>query len=144
MQTFTRISIILFLFFSANILADTHYAGDKSQAAAVEKAVNYYLEGSLLGDPKVVAKAFHPDAKVQGILKGEHKVFDLKTFLGFFSTDKPGKHSVHIISVDIEESAASVRAEWDMGTWKYVDYLSLLKNKGEWKIVNKIFTVVQK
>jgi hypothetical protein len=32
----------------------------------------------------------------------------------------------------------------DMGTWKYVDYLSLLKNKGEWKIVNKIYTVVQK
>ena len=42
MQILTRISVILFLFFSVNCLANTHYAGDKSQAAIVEKAVNYY------------------------------------------------------------------------------------------------------
>lgn len=138
------LSALLFSLQSFNSIADTHYSGDKTQAAAVEKAVNYYLEGSLLGDPQIIGKAFHPDATVQGIRNGKHDVYDMKTFLGFFSTEKPGKHTTHIISVDIEESAASVRAEWDMGTWKYVDYLSLLKNNGEWKIVTKIFTVVKK
>ncbi|WP_284244428.1 nuclear transport factor 2 family protein [Thalassotalea insulae] len=125
-------------------MAQTQYFGDKSQRAAVEQAVNYYLEGSLLGDPKVIAQAFHPNAKVQGIRDGQHKVYDMKTFLGFFSTDKPRKHTTKIVSVDIENNAASVRAEWDMGSWKYVDYLSLLKQNEQWKIVNKIYTVVQK
>jgi hypothetical protein len=144
MKTLLKFSTLLFIILSFNSVANTQYFGDKSQAAAVEKAVNYYLEGSLLGDPKVIAKAFHKDAKVQGIRKGKHDVYDMKTFLSFFNINKPGKHTTHIISVDIEESAASVRAEWDMGTWKYVDYLSLLKHNGEWKIVNKIFTVVKK
>ncbi|GAA6204914.1 MULTISPECIES: nuclear transport factor 2 family protein [Thalassotalea] len=144
MKTINLALISLCLFLSFSSIAQTQYTGDKAQAAAVEKAVNYYLEGSLLGDPNVVAKAFHPDARVQGIRNGKHAVYDMKTFLGFFSTEKPGTHTTHIISVDIEENAASVRAEWDMGTWKYVDYLSLLKNNGEWKIVNKIYTVVKK
>lgn len=144
MKFITIISALIFTLLSFQSIAETQYTGNKAQAAAVEKAVNYYLEGSLLGDPKVITKAFHPDATVQGIRNGKHVVYDMKTFLGFFSTEKPGKHTTHIISVDIEESAASVRAEWDMGTWKYVDYLSLLKNNGEWKIVNKIFAVVQK
>lgn len=139
-----RILTVLLTLISFSSLADIQYFGDKSQTAAVEKAVNYYLEGSKLGDPKIVAKAFHRDALVQGIRNGKRKVYNMKTFLGFFSTDKPGKHTTQIISVDVEKSAASVRAEWDMGTWKYVDYLSLLKENNEWKIVNKIFTVVKK
>ncbi|MDG1750564.1 MAG: nuclear transport factor 2 family protein [Thalassotalea sp.] len=144
MKIINLISTSLFILLSFSSIAETQYSGDKTQATAVEKAVNYYLEGSLLGDPEIIAKAFHPDAKVQGIRKGKHDVYDMKTFLGFFSTDKPGKHTIHIISVDIEQSDASVRAEWDMGTWKYVDYLSLLKINQEWKIVNKVFAVVQK
>ncbi len=139
-----KLLTIFLAILSFSALAETQYFGDKSQAADVEKAVNYYLDGSLLGDAKVIAKAFHPDAKVQGIRDGEHKVYDMKTFLGFFSTDKPGKHTTKIVSVNIENNAASVRAEWDMGSWKYVDYLSLLKHQDQWQIVNKIYTVVQK
>ncbi|OKY26586.1 MULTISPECIES: nuclear transport factor 2 family protein [Thalassotalea] len=136
--------ILCTLLFSFQAISGTQYHGDTSQKDAVEKAVNYYLEGSKLGDPDIVAKAFHPDAKIQGVTDGKHNVYELQTFLGFFSKDKPGKHTTSIIAMDIENSAASVRAEWDMGSWKYVDYLSLLKHNGEWKIVNKIYTVVKK
>ncbi|WP_286234228.1 nuclear transport factor 2 family protein [Thalassotalea sediminis] len=132
------------IFFTAQVFSQTHYQGDKTQVKAVETTVNYYLEGSIAGDPSMIKKAFHPNAKVQGIKNDQHKVYDMNTFLSFFSKDKPGKHKTSIISVDIENNAASVRAEWDMGTWKYVDYLSLLKQNNEWKIVNKIYTVVQK
>lgn len=139
-----KILSALCLLLSTQCFANTQYYGDTSQSADVEKAVNYYLEGSLIGDPDIVAKAFDENATVQGIHKGKHTTFSMKTFLGFFSKDKPGKHTTKIVSVDIAKTAASVRAEWDMGTWKYVDYLSLLKKNGEWKIVNKIYAVVQK
>lgn len=139
-----KILTLLMIILSFNVLAETSITGDATQVKAVEKAVNYYLEGSKLGDPAVVAKAFHADAKIQGVSKGKHNVYELQKFLSFFDPNKPGKHTTSIVSMDIENSAASVRAEWDMGTWKYVDYLSLLKFGDEWKIVNKIYTVVQK
>jgi len=112
--------------------------------SAVTKAVNYYLKGSVLGDSKMISKAFHSDALVQGNSEGQLQRYDMKTFLGFFSTDKPGKHTTEIISIDIENDAASVKAHWDMDTWMYIDYLTLLKNNGQWKIVNKVYTKIQK
>ncbi|GHE97625.1 nuclear transport factor 2 family protein [Thalassotalea profundi] len=135
---------LLFVCFSFNVFAEKTLSGEISQTQSVEKAVNYYLDGSKLGDPDIVAKAFHETAKIQGVKDGALKTYELEQFLGFFSKDKPGTHITSIIAVDIENTAASVRAEWDMGTWKYVDYLSLLKFGDEWKIVNKIYTVVQK
>ena len=139
-----KILVFLLSVLSFTSLAETTYNGDSNQIAAVEKAVNYYLKGSLLGDPDVIKKAFHPDAKVQGFARGKHSVYDIPTFLGFFSKDKPGKHEINIVSVDIANSAASVRCEWDFGSWKYVDYLSLIKLDNEWKIVSKIYTIVKK
>ncbi|WP_448564756.1 nuclear transport factor 2 family protein [Thalassotalea ganghwensis] len=137
-----------FLLLVLSVLCTSAFANSVSnsdqQLAAVEKAVNYYLEGSILGDPKVIAKAFHPDAIIQGISGGKHRVYQLKEFLGVFTPGKPGTHTTKIISIDIVNNAASVRAEWDMGTWKYIDFLSLLKMGDEWKVVNKIYTSVKK
>ena len=106
---------------------------DETSKSAVSKAVNYYLKGSVLGDSQMISKAFHTDALVQGNSDGQLQRYDMKTFLGFFSTDKPGKHTTKIISIDIENDAALVKAHWDMGTWMYIDYLTLLKNNGNGK-----------
>jgi len=135
---FLLLSIISFNSFSH---VSKHNETSKS---AVTKTVNYYLKGSVLGDSKMISKAFHSDALVQGNSDGQLQRYDMKTFLGFFSTDKPGKHTTKIISIDIENDAASVKAHWDMGTWMYIDYLTLLKNNGQWQIVNKVYTKIQK
>lgn len=60
MKVITFIFTVLFTLLSFQSSADTHCNGDKTH----EKAVNYYLEGSLLGDLQIIAKAFHPDATV--------------------------------------------------------------------------------
>ena len=92
----------------------------------------------------MISKAFHPNALVQGNSDGQLQTYNMKTFLGFFSSDKPGKHTTKILSIDIENDAALVKAQWDMGTWMYIDYLTLLKNDDQWKIINKVYTKVQK
>jgi len=137
---FLLLSIISFNCFSH---VSKHVETSKS---AVTETVNYYLKGSVLGDSQMISKAFHSDALVQGNSDGKIQRYDMKTFLGFFSTDKPGKHTTKIISIDIdiENDAALVKAHWDMGTWKYIDYLTLLKNNDQWKIVNKVYTKIQK
>lgn len=117
---------------------------DETPKIAITKTVNNYLKGSVLGDSQMISKAFHSDALVQGNSNGKLQRYDMETFLGFFSTDKPGKHTTKIISIDIENDAALVKAHWDMGTWMYIDYLTLLKNNGQWKIINKVYTKIQK
>lgn len=138
-----KLLFILLSIVSFNCLSHVSHHDEKPKTA-ITKTVNYYLKGSVLGDPQMISKAFHSDALVQGNSDGKMQRYDMNTFLGFFSTDKPGKHTTKIISIDIENDAALVKALWDMGTWKYIDYLTLLKNNGQWKIINKVYTKIQK
>jgi len=59
------------------------------------------------------------------------------------SAGKEEKGDLSITSVDITGDAASVKVVEVYDQSKYIDYLSLLKLNGEWKIVNKIYTVEQ-
>ena len=58
-----------------------------------------------------------------------------------FSTHGPAKELViRVVVVDIFETIAMPRLECDNWTGhKYIDFLSLLKVDGEWKIMNKVF-----
>ena len=44
-----------------------------------------------------------------------------------------------ILSIDIEGLAAVAKTELMWPNVRYIDYLSLLKIDGEWRIVNKIW-----
>ena len=48
-------------------------------------------------------------------------------------------HANRIVSVDMRGTAAVVKTDLSWPNVHYVDYLSLLKVEGEWKIVNKIW-----
>lgn len=60
------------------------------------------------------------------------------------SAGQEEKGDLRITSVDITDNAASVKVSEDYPNSVYIDYLSLLKFNGEWKIVNKIYTSQQK
>ena len=47
----------------------------------------------------------------------------------------------HLLAAEVTGVAASVKVEEIYPKERYVNYLSLLKISGEWKIVNKIFDV---
>jgi hypothetical protein len=114
-------------------------SGSAGELQAIEQAVTYYLEGGKAGKVELLEKAFHESAEIECVQNGELVSWDLPTFLGFFDPARPSDHVHRILSVDFAGDAAAVKAEWDFGSWKYIDYLSLLKVGGEWKIVHKIF-----
>ena len=66
----------------------------------------------------------------------------MKWYKGFeASAGKEEKGDLRIVSVDVTGNAASVKVLEAYDNAIYTDYLSLLKWNGEWKIVNKIYTV---
>ncbi|MFW6085319.1 MAG: alpha/beta fold hydrolase, partial [Gemmatimonadota bacterium] len=113
------------------------------QEAEVRAAAQAYLDGLLHGDVATLESAFHPDTRFQG------SVGDALVDMTFedWAESRRGKrmrpveeyrHSIE--DVLIAGDAAVVRTDVDWPDTYFVDYLSLLRVGGEWKIVNKIWT----
>jgi hypothetical protein len=109
---------------------------------AVEQAVGYYFTGGDNQDVESMKKAFHMDAKMLFMRDGALVQVTMPEWFDRIQKAAPGGPkalSRKIVSVDIAGDAASVKAESEFPTFRFVDYLSLLKVNGEWKIVGKIF-----
>ncbi len=115
----------------------------EGEEAAVRQVVQNYLHGLKYNDVESLKKAFWPEAKLL-FVKNDGQLGQLtqsQWYEGFAaSAGKEEKGDLKITSVDITDNAASVKVEEDYPGSVYIDYLSLLKLKGEWRIVNKIYT----
>ena len=112
-----------------------------SEADAIAKTVQIYVDGGRSGRGDDMNAAFHPDATIFGYLGNDlfagpiQKVFD--------RIDQNGPATElewRIASLDICETIATVRLELDNWTGhRYTDMLALVKVEGEWKIIRKVF-----
>jgi ketosteroid isomerase-like protein len=118
-----------------------------SEEAAVRQVVQQYLDGLKYNDVERFKKAFWPDAKLFFVKRDGQlgQLTQTQWYEGFKeSAGKEEKGDLRITALDITGNAASVKVEEDYPNSKYIDYLSLLKFNGEWKIVNKIYTSQRK
>jgi uncharacterized protein (TIGR02246 family) len=129
------------LFVTAYSPAQTTKVGPEE--TAVRAIVQTYLHGLKFNDVEDFKKAFRPDAKLM-FVKGSGEFGELtqeQWYAGFAKVaGQEEKGELKITAVDISGNAASVKVEEYYADSIYIDYLSLLKLKGEWKIVNKIYT----
>jgi len=119
-------------------------AQNNSEDAAVRQTVDHYLHGLRFNDVSSLKSAFHPEAKLMFVRKDGQlgQLTQEQWYRGFeASAGKEEKGDLRIVSVDISGTAASVKVVETYDKTIYTDYLSLLKWQGEWKIVNKIYTV---
>lgn len=128
-------------------VAFSQAAKTDNEEAAVRQAVQNYLHGLKYNDVESLKKAFWQEAKLF-FVKQDGQLGQLtqsQWYEGFTANaGKEEKGELKITAVDITGNAASVKVEEDYPNSKYIDYLSLLKFNGEWKIVNKIYTSQQK
>ena len=106
-----------------------------------------YFEGHATGDPEVMRRAFHPDARLQFIRDGEYRTWSLEEYLKVLpGTPAPdeARRTRTIVSVAASGDAAMATVELDYPAQRFVDYMSLLYVGGDWTIVNKIFQVFPK
>ena len=133
-----RISLFVFL---ALALIGT-ISAQTSEKDAVRVPLENYIKGHATGDPEIMRKAFHTEGNLIFIRDGKYTTRSFAEFIGGF-TGKPAadeeKRRREIESIDVYGNAASAKIILDYPAVKFVDYMSLLKIDGEWKIVNKIF-----
>lgn len=113
-----------------------------AEKAAVRVPLENYLKGHATGNPEFMRKAFHTEGKLIFIRDGKYATRTFEEYIGGMS-GKPApdedKRKRWIESVDIAGNAAFGKIILDYPTVKFVDYMSLLKIDGEWKIINKSF-----
>jgi hypothetical protein len=110
--------------------------------AAIRATLEHYLRGHATGDGAEFEAAFHPVANLYWVA-GD--TLAQRTGAAYIA-GAPGRpapdearRTRRIVSIDYTGTAAVAKIELDYPSVRFVDYMSLLKIGGEWKIVNKIF-----
>jgi hypothetical protein len=139
-KIFTSLSCAAFLWIcSMNILL--------AQSKTDEAAVRECLENYMSADGPRVEKAFHLSAfmKYIDVANGEFKDVPIAEYIARVkaNTNKPDR-KIGIESMNIEGNAAQAKIKIESATSILYDYMNLLKINGEWKIVSKIFSRVNK
>ena len=135
-----RKTILLFaLLFSALGVTANAQASDND---AVRVPLENYIKGHATGDGQYMRKAFHTDGNLIFVRDGNFMTRSFADYISGF-TGKPAadedKRKRTIESIDVSGNAAVAKIILDYPATRFVDYMSLLKIGGEWKIVTKIF-----
>ena len=128
-------------YFGATVLAERA----EMEAAAVP--LKNYLMGHKTGKAEYMKKAFHSEGKLIFIRGGKYSTIEFENYIGRMR-GVPAKDEAErkrwIESIEVSGDAAVGKIILDYPSARYVDYMSMLKIDGEWKIVNKTFTVKRK
>jgi Putative lumazine-binding len=124
-------------------------AAPTADEAAVRAALQHYIQGHATGDGAHMRVAFHPAARLfwssgdtLATRTSEEYVARMPGKPG--ADEATGVRKRRIEHVDVTGNAAIGKIVLDYPDVYIVDYMSLLKTNGEWKIINKIFMTEMK
>jgi hypothetical protein len=110
----------------------------------ITRTVNLYVEGLRDGNAAKLREAFHPDARMWGSTGGQREDEPISALIAEVDgkpVDVDGSFHAQVTSIDQTGDAASVTLSEEglWGTVSFVDFFSLARIDGTWKIVNKTF-----
>jgi hypothetical protein len=112
-----------------------------------EEAVRACLENYMSGEGDRMEKAFHPSATMKYIdaQSNEFKDVPIADFIARAKANTTKQdRKIEIVALNIEGNAANGKIKIETGKAILYDYMNMLKINGEWKIVSKIFSRVNK
>jgi hypothetical protein len=113
-----------------------------SEKDAARVPLENYIKGHATGDGEFMKKAFHTEGNLIFIRDGKYTTRSFAEYIGGF-TGKPAADEANrkrsIEMAEVSGNAGVGKIILDYPTVRFVDYMSLLKIDGEWKIVTKIF-----
>lgn len=117
-------------------------------SSEIKKVIFNYFQGIYNGATDKLENVFHPQALLFGDIKGEPYFKTVTDYIdGVKSRKSPNdlgeEFKMEILSIEIMNNMATVKAHVPMLGFNYYDLLSLNLVQGEWKIVNKLFTHVE-
>jgi protease I len=125
---------------------------NKAEIDAIRSAVTHYINGANNQDYNEIFKGWHPDGKMMAFNEdGSLKIYDRSIWKDWYENAKPNPdvtRTSEILSIVYHGIAGNVKVKTILETPKettiWTDYLNVLKIKGQWQIVNKIFDTVKK
>ena len=115
---------------------------------AEEEAIKFvlldYIDGTALGAPSRIERAFHQDLNLYSVDNDSLSVVPGSTYISYFEPGVKANRIGRITSIDVVNDAATATIEVEMpGRGRlYTDYLLLLKVNNAWKIIHKSYTFV--
>ncbi len=115
-----------------------------NECGAIEDAVRLYIDGVSKGDADKLKTAFHSEAWMFGSVGGQRYDIPISHLIEMAISqpfDSAGSYTARITSVQQAGDAAIaiVEEEGAWGSLSFVDFFTLAKIDGSWKIVNKTF-----
>jgi hypothetical protein len=111
----------------------------QSELKQIETAIRHYFRGGDEGDHTDFRRAFHPDAQVRFVEDGRFGSWSLDQYIARFTPGQKAERQTRILMIDVAGTTAIAKVEARDDTFRFLDYLSLLKMEGQWRIVHKIF-----
>jgi hypothetical protein len=114
----------------------------------VRTVVDHYLHGLKFNDVASLKQAFWPEAKLYFVDRKTGKLGQLtqedwyKDFAASAGKEEPG--DLRITALEVTGDIASVKVVEEYPRSRYIDYLSLVRFDGAWRIVNKVYTSERK
>lgn len=112
----------------------------------VEIPIRAYFRYHQTGDPQGLAEAFHPDALLQWAEQGERKVLTQREWIAravAAQAKNAGKPRpavrCEIASLEVAGDAARAKIILDYPTFRFIDFMHLIRLKDGWKIVDKVY-----
>lgn len=139
MLTLGRAVITLFIALTAPAMV----FAEQSDHQKIEAVIQKYFDGTSQGKPELVKEAFMPSLEVQWLSEGNKGEFRRRPGPDYINNIKPGElvpRVGRIVSIDVSDTAAAVKAEITWSKRLYTDYMLLLKVDGKWRVTNKIAT----
>lgn len=134
-----KIMLVLLLFYATIMTAQTK----ADEYMAISETLSNYLDGGTYNDFPRLKKAFHKDATMKFVGTEYKAVNALEFFENAIKPGPPADRKTTIVSINQSGLAASAVLHIDYPTSRLTDFMNLLKIKGEWKIVSKIFSAEQ-
>ena len=110
----------------------------------ISQVMKTLLEGEAAGDVAKLQSVFHADARMFGQAEGQRYDLPIGEYFAFAASapaNSEGNYRARVLSVQQTGDVAIVVAveENCWGSVSFIDYFSLSRIAGDWKIVNKIF-----
>ena len=114
---------------------------NQADIAAVTEVVRAYYDGSMTGNEAKLAGAFHPRACIVGTWEGKLEWQTREEYIAecVEGASKAGEYDLRITGMSFEGNTALVRDAAQFGGIYFSDDLSLVKDDGTWRIVNKTY-----
>ena len=111
---------------------------------AVRATLEHYIQGHATGDGAHMRLAFNPAARLFWSNADTLATRTVEEYIAGMpgkpaADEATGVRKRKIEMIDVSGNAAVAKISLDYPDAYFVDYMSLLKTRGEWRIINKIF-----